>query len=77
MAKRKLDGKMDEFSADYKIRKSNAAVFCEKSGGQHLAELGFMAGWQKEFRRGLKLKKLAVDQIIQFSSLFSQGTVQI
>ena len=50
MVKRKLDGAVDESSADQKIHKSNAAV--HKSGGLHLAELGLMAGWLTKFGQG-------------------------
>ena len=46
MVKRKLDGAVDESSADQEIRKTDATyITCEKSGGLHLVELGLMAGW--------------------------------
>ena len=41
MVKRKLDGAVDESSADLRLY-----ITCEKSGGLHLAEPGFTAGWQ-------------------------------
>ena len=56
MVKRKLDGTVDESSADRKIRKSY--VTCEKSGGLHLSEPGLTAGGlsirQTKFGRGFK-----------------------
>ena len=54
-------------------------ITCEKSGGLHLAEpgltAGWLAGWPTKFGRGLNIKKLAVDQKIRFSALFSQRTI--
>ena len=45
MVKRKLDGTVDESSADQEICKSDATVHipCEKPGGLLLAELGLKA----------------------------------
>ena len=43
MVKRKLDGAVDESSADWEIRKSDAAV--HKLWRPVLVELGLMAGW--------------------------------
>ena len=50
MVKRKLDGAVDESSADQEIHKSDVAVHnWEKFGGLHLTELNLMArrqaGW--------------------------------
>ena len=44
MVKRKLDGAVDESSADQKINKSDAVLTCEKSGGLHLVEPGLTVG---------------------------------
>ena len=45
IVKRKLDGTVDEASADRKIRKwERLYITCEKSGGLHLAEPGLTAG---------------------------------
>ena len=46
IVKRKLDDAMDEPSSDQEICKFDATVpiTCQKSGGLHLAEWGFMAG---------------------------------
>ena len=53
-------------------------ISCKKSGSLQLVEPGFMArcqaGRQTKLRRGSKFQKLAVDQNIQISVLFSQGT---
>ena len=46
MVKRKLDGAVDKSSLDREIRKSNATVHNEKSGGE---EPGLMAGWLTKF----------------------------
>ena len=47
MVKRKLDGAVDESSADHKIRKSDELyITYEKSGGLYLAEPGLIAGRQ-------------------------------
>ena len=49
MVKRKLNGAVNESSANRKIRKWEATVHtvtCEKSGGLHLAEPSITAGWQ-------------------------------
>ena len=45
MVKRKLDGTVDESSADRKfINGTQLYITCEKSGGLHLAEPGLTAG---------------------------------
>ena len=45
MVKRKLDGAVDESSADQEIRKWDAIVHnLSKSGGLHLAETGLTTG---------------------------------
>ena len=68
IVKRKLDGTVDESSADKKIHRLDATVRdLSKSGGLHIAKPGFTAGWLTKFRRGLKFLKLAVDQNIIFS----------
>ena len=54
MVKRKIDGAVDKFSADRKIRKSDQLLNCEKSRGLHLAEPSLTAGWLTKFGRGLK-----------------------
>ena len=61
MVERKLDGAVDESSADQEICKSNAIILCitcGKSGSLHLAELGltvvWLAGWLTKFGQGLK-----------------------
>ena len=59
IVERKLDGAVDESSADQKICKSDQLyATCEKSGGLHLVELGLTPGrlavWQTKFGRGLK-----------------------
>ena len=59
MAKRKLDGAVDESSADQKfVNRMRLYITCEKFGGLHLAESGLTAGWpsvqQTKFGRGLK-----------------------
>ena len=50
MAKRKLDGTVDEFSMDQEIHNSDTTqslyITCEKSGSLHLVEPGLMAGRQ-------------------------------
>ena len=47
MVKRKLDGAVDESSADGKfVNGTRLYITCEKSGGLHLAEPGHTAGWQ-------------------------------
>ena len=47
MVKRKLDGTVDESSADHKIfNPMELYTTCEKSGGLHLAEPGLIAGRQ-------------------------------
>ena len=67
MVKRKLDGALDESSADQKfVNGTRLYITCENSGGLHLAEPGLMAGrlagrlagwlagWPMKFERGLK-----------------------
>ena len=48
IVQRKLDGVMDESSANQEILKSSPTPYvhitCEKSGSLHLEELGLMAG---------------------------------
>ena len=63
MAKRKLDGAVDESSADQEIRKSDATVHNPgKIWSLHLAEPGLTAGrLAVQQRRGLKFLNLAVD----------------
>ena len=65
MVKRKLDGTVDESSADQRfINPTPLYIICEKSGGLHLAEPSLTAGWQSDRRnlgRGLKFYKLAAD----------------
>ena len=66
MVKRKLDGAVDESSADRKILKRDMTVHtCEKSGGLHLAEPGLTAGWLAGLQNlnwvRLEILKLAVD----------------
>ena len=58
MVKRKLDGAVDESSADQDFRKlAQLYITCERSGGLHLVKLGLTAGrqavWQTKFGRGL------------------------
>ena len=46
MVKRKLDGAVDESSADQKfVNGPQLYITCEKSGCLHLEEPGFTAGW--------------------------------
>ena len=46
MVERKLDGTVDESSADRKfVNWTRLYITCEKSGGLHLAEPGLTAGW--------------------------------
>ena len=46
MVKRKLDGTVDESSADQKfVNRMRLYITCEKSGSLHLAEPGLTAGW--------------------------------
>ena len=46
MVKRKLDGAVDESSADQKyVNWTQLYITCEKSGSLHLAEPGLTAGW--------------------------------
>ena len=57
MVKRKLDGAVNESSAEFE-NLARLYINCEKSGGLYLAEPGFMAGWlavwQTKFGRGLR-----------------------
>ena len=55
MVKSKLDGIVNESSADRKIVKlTRLYVICEKSGGLHLAEPGLTVSRLTKFGRGLK-----------------------
>ena len=49
-------------------------ITCEKSGGLHQVEPGFTAVRQSGRQNLGEVLKLAVDQNIQFSSLFSETT---
>ena len=57
------------------VNRTRLYITCEKSGGLHQGgTLSCMEGWQAdEIWRGLKFQKLALDQNIQFSILFSRG----
>ena len=59
MAKKKLDGAVDEFSANQEVRKSNTTTLltCENSGGLQIAEPGLTSPSvcpADKFRQGLK-----------------------
>ena len=59
MVKRKLDGAVDESSADRDFRNpAQLYITSERSGGLHLVEPGLMAGrpavWHMKFGRGLR-----------------------
>ena len=61
------------------VNRMRLYVTCEKSGGLHLAVPSLTAGWQSgrladEIWVRLEILKLAVDQNIRSSTLFSQGT---
>ena len=70
MVKRKLDGAVDESSANREIHKSDETEHTlGKCGGLHLAELGLTAGWQssrQNFCEASNFKSLLYIEIFNF-----------
>ena len=55
MVKRKLDNAVKDLQWIEKfVNQMRLYATCEKSGGLHLAEPGFMVGWLTKFGQGLK-----------------------